>query len=227
MSEMEERMEANQQPRKRWLIVVLALGGIVLCAAIAGILFGPNAATQTLALTTALAGAVAAIDKFLPSSSTSEKSAGSVFPAKCGKPVAAVLFAAGVLVGYAAPRVADALFPPTPNAKVTAQAELGWKDRATLTWRNLPPQYEVWLLVYDKGIYYPQEHPERFPIPNGSDTLDIIVGREDERGEVLELVPVVAAPEAQKELQDHILDGLDRIPAGAIRFQELVVRRKP
>jgi hypothetical protein len=218
-------MGANKMPRKRWLIVVIAFCLIVLCAAIVGFFFGPNAATQTLTLVVALAGAVAAFDKILPSSSTPAQGVMPVPPAKCGKLVATVLFAVGVLAGYGAPRIAGALFPLTPSAKVSAPAEVGMKDRAILTWRNVPQQYEVWLLVYDKGVYYPQEYRVR-SIPNGSVVTDIDVGREDERGESFELIPVVAAPEAQKELQEHIVDGLGGIPVGAIPFQRLVVRRK-
>jgi hypothetical protein len=98
-------------------------------------------------------------------------------------------------------------------------------DRAALTWRNVPQQDEVWLLVCHKGVYYPQEYRVR-SIPEGTVELDISVGRAAEGGETFELIPVVAAPEAQKELQDHIVDGLGRIPVGALRFKGLVVRRK-
>ena len=205
--------------------MVIALGMMVSCAAIVGILFGPNAATQTLALTTALAGAVAAFEKVFPSPPATQVQTMPAPSAKHRRMVAAVLFAAGALAGYGSPRIAAVLFPPTASVRVSAAEEVDMKDRATLTWRNVPQQYEVWLLVYHDGIYYPQEYRVRSN-PNGKVVLDITVGRQGDGGKTFELVPVLAAPEAQKDLQDHILDGLGGIPVGAVRFRGVVVRRK-
>jgi hypothetical protein len=202
-------MGTTLRPRRLWLRVVVAFCVIVSFATIVGFLFGTNVATQTLALTTALVGAVAGSLKIFPSPSIPKGSATPAASLQHRAIVAVVLFSAGVLAGYVSPRIAGVLFPHTPIARVSAEPEVAMNDRAALTWRNVPQQDEVWLLVCHKGVYYPQEYRVR-SIPEGT----------------VELIPVVAAPEAQKELQDHIVDGLGRIPVGALRFKGLVVRRK-
>jgi hypothetical protein len=211
--------------KRAWLAISIVLAIITLCTVIVGAFAGPNLAIQTLvALGALLPALMPEIRDIL------DRGAGGPDAPKGNRKrilINVAILAAGIALGYLSPRLADAVYPPGPWAGVKVAQSVGLNCRAMLSWRNIPQDSQVWLLVYDpeSRFYFPQEHYEQ-NTNRGSEEIDISVGRESDFGKQFELIPVIAAPAAQKELMEHLLDGSPLIPSGAMRFTSSIVTRK-
>jgi hypothetical protein len=121
-----------------------------------------------------------------------------------------------------------------PEVKIIhPDKEINWQESIGGTAKNIPNNYQLWVLVYsdEKKEYYPINKTE----PKYDDwRTPAIIGSKDDSGKEFDIIAVLADKKAQDRFNDSLKEnkdgnyshGIYSIPDGAKEYDRITVTRK-